>query len=228
MKEVEVIIPWFPALADADREAAFGWVMARWTALGFCVAVAQCPAKRFCKAEAVAAALKRSRASWLILADADVVPPVKINYSLDKVRHDDEPWAKPYTQVYRLNRESSSKWYQGIHVDLEDIQNLTQTPNIGVPGGGIVILSREKYDQVPLDKRFVGWGGEDESWGYALHTIFGPPWISMSNLIHLWHEPQERMTRQKGSLENEALRSRYLKAISKVDKMQALVNEGKE
>lgn len=227
MREVEVIIPWFSKLADSDREAALAWVLARWTALGFPVAVARCPLERFCKARAVDMALRSSRASWLILADADVAPPAGIGKAVAKVRWDCEPWAKPFTNVVRLNRESSQKWFQGSHVDLEEILNLTQKPTIGVPGGGMVIISRENYEQVPLDKRFVGWGGEDESWGFALHTILGPPWTAMADLIHFYHEPQERMTRQKGSLENDALRSRYLQAISKVDKMQALVNESK-
>ena len=225
--EVEVIIPWFTKLANPDREAALAWVGARWTVLGYRCRLARSPSERFCKAEAVGMALRTSRASWLIVADADVAPPAGIDRAVERCRWDCEPWVKPFTHVIRLNKESSQKWYQGKHVDLEDVQNLTQKPNIGVPGGGIVIISRENYDKVPLDKRFVGWGGEDESWGFALHTILGPPYIEMPDLIHFYHEPQERMTRQKGNLENDALRSRYLKAIAKPDKMQALVDEGK-
>jgi hypothetical protein len=147
--------------------------------------------------------------------------------AIAKVRWDCEPWAKPYTNVYRLNKQSTEDWFDTKHVDLNDIQNLAQTPYIGIPGGGVVVISRENYELVPLDKRFVGWGSEDESWGYALHTILGPPWVGMSNLIHFWHEPQDRLDRKVGNLANEELRKRYLSLVSKTEKMQALVNEGK-
>lgn len=228
MKDVEVIIPWFSALEDEDRSRALAWCCHRWTALGYGPpALARSSAKRFCKADAVSAAVRSSDASWLVVADADVQPPADMDRALAAVRWDGHPWAKPYTNVYRLNKQATNDWFQCKHVELFDIQNLAQEPYIGIPGGGVVVISRENYLQVPLDKRFVGWGGEDASWGYALHTILGPPWVGMSNLIHFWHLPQERLDRRTGNTDNEELRKRYLFSVSKADKMQALVNEGK-
>lgn len=228
MSDVEIIIPWFPALATPERTRALEWNLYRWAALGHGPpAVSVSPSERFCKADAVRAAVRSSRASCLVVADADVQPPADMATAIAKVRWDCEPWAKPFTNVYRLNKQATEDWFQTKHVDLGNIQNLTQPPYIGIPGGGIVVISRENYELVPLDKRFIGWGGEDESWGYAMHTILGPPWVGMSNLIHLWHEPQERLNRRTGNLANEELRKKYLKLVSKVDKMRALVDEGK-
>lgn len=228
MKDVEIIIPWFTKLSDPDREAALDWCIERWTALGYGPpAVSRSASDRFCKAKAVTAAVESSRASWVVVADADVAPPADMERAIAKVRWDCEPWAKPYTNVYRLNKESTRKWFNKEHVDLDNIHSLAEKPYIGIPGGGVVVISKENYLKVPLDPRFIGWGSEDESWGFALHTILGPPWVGMSNLIHFWHEPQSRLNRQVGNEANRALRSRYMSAISKPDKMQRLVNEGK-
>jgi len=43
-----------------------------------------------------------------------------------------------------------------------------QRPYPGYPGGGITVLPRSTYTEVPLDLRYEGWGQEDESWAHAL------------------------------------------------------------
>lgn len=225
---VDVIIPWFEAMATPERYEALAYVHGAWqNKLGVSPTVSVCLSERFCKAEAVMPAVEASRASVVVVADADVVPTVDVPTAVADVWSGRELWARPYTEVFRLNAGPTYEYMMGNPVDLENIFNLTQKPYIGVPGGGIVVISRHNYLKIPLDKRFKGWGGEDESWGLALWTLLGAPWIGMSNLIHLYHEPQERLTRQIGNEANELLRHRYHACISKPDRMQALVNESK-
>jgi hypothetical protein len=51
-----------------------------------------------------------------------------------------------------------------------------------------------------MDHRFVGWGQEDQAWAIALKCLFGNPWRSQNGpLWHMWHPPQDRMSREKGS-----------------------------
>jgi hypothetical protein len=81
----------------------------------------------------------------------------------------------------------------------------------GLEGGGMVVLPRTTYERVPLDTRFHGFGGDDVSWALALNLLAGtPPRRSPEDLWHLWHPPQDRLTRAMGSAENLALYSRYL------------------
>jgi hypothetical protein len=100
---------------------------------------------------------------------------------------------------------------------------LQQRPYLGVPGGGIMVLSRETYEQVPLDWRFKGWGQEDEAWGAALAAVAGKGWRGTEPLYHLWHPPQPRQNRAIGSDESRHLRNLYLKARRFPDEMEALL-----
>ena len=78
-----------------------------------------------------------------------------------------------------------------------------------------------------MDKRFIGWGQEDVAFALALHTLAGPAWLGDSDLIHLWHPPQARLTRRKGSVESWALFRRYQSAKRDPLKMRELLKEAR-
>lgn len=221
--DFEVIIPWFPSLASPARAVALRYVRSRYLASGFAVAVAVCPSERFCKAEAVVPALERSSASTVAVADADVWAEADgVEVGRQAVLAG-KPWVRPYTDVYRLTEQGTRDYMMnGCKSELE------QKPYQGIYGGGIVIASREALLDVPLDKRFVGWGGEDESWGIALHTLIGPPHFLNNDLVHFWHETPQRVSRQVGSVENNKIRKKYYGAISKPDRMRKIVEDGKQ
>lgn len=103
--------------------------------------------------------------------------------------------------------------------------DLIEPAYLGVEGGGIVILRRETYAECPLDPRFVGWGGEDESWGFALRALYGPPVRVRKPVTHLWHPPANRMTRGYGSLASRELRKRYARARASAALTRALLAE---
>ena len=73
----------------------------------------------------------------------------------------------------------------------------------------MTVLTRGLYEQVPLDRRYVGWGQEDQSHGLALTAIAGRRWRGVAPLWHLWHDPQPRLNAHVGSAESRKLHVRY-------------------
>lgn len=223
--DFEVVIPWFPALATPARSRALAYVLKRYSRAGLPATVAECPAERFSKASAVVPALRRSRASTVAVADADVwAEGDGVELGRQAVLAG-KPWCKPYTLVHRLTEQGTKSYMQ-----FQCKEELEQVPYIGIDGGGIVIGRRQDLLDVPLDKRFEGWGGEDESWGIALSVLLGPCHFLPNDLVHFWHEKPERETRQVGNKKNDALRRKYYskEVLLSKEKMQRLVDCGKD
>lgn len=216
---VSVIIPWAPDVGCRHREAALAWTASKWVATGHEVVVGE-HAGPWCKAAAVADGLARATGDVLVVADADVWT-TGWQAAIDQVVSG-VPWAMPHGKVHRLTHAATQAVLDG-HEPTQGM-NLTQTPYQGWPGGGMVVLRRDVYAQAPLDPRFVGWSGEDESWAHALRTLAGPGWRGTAPLWHLWHPPQERMSRRWGSPEARELAARYVRART-FETMRALVDE---
>lgn len=130
-------------------------------------------------------------------------------------------WSDPIGTEVRPHRTDSSSYDEHAF----GASDLIEPAYLGVEGGGIVVLRRETYAECPLDPRFVGWGGEDESWGFALRALYGPPVRVRKPVIHLWHPPANRMTRGYGSLASRELRKRYARARASPALMRALLAE---
>lgn len=164
-----------------------------------------------------------SNAEIIVMADADVWCD-GIRAAVEAIRGD-ASWAIPHRGVYRLDEKSTADYMDGAALtELE----FTQRPYRGVAGGGIVAARREVFIQTPMDCRFIGWGQEDESWGMALETLNGRPWRGGDRLIHLWHPPQDRLTRRTGSSSSRNLERRYAAANGKPSPMRDLIEEAKD
>lgn len=174
------------------------------------------------KGAAVMPAVSNSSADVVVLADADVWTD-GVHAAVAEVEAG-AAWAIPHRGVFRLTEQATREL-----VLAEPWEHLatTERPYLGVAGGGIVVLPRSLLLQVPLDPRFVGWGGEDESLGIALRTLLGPPWRGKAPLVHLWHPPAPRLSRSRGSRESWALRKRYVKAQNNPGAMRALLEEAR-
>ncbi len=135
------------------------------------------------------------------------------------------PWAVPHIGISRLTEAATAQVLAGIDPDTLEPEALEEPPYRAHPGGGIVVIRRDVYEQVPLDPRFIGWGREDDSWGLALKTLIGRPVHLRGRLWHLWHPPQPRPTRTHGSDDNEALYQRYRAANHAPARMAALIEE---
>lgn len=205
MTGVSVLVPWRPDGGDRDRAWEY---VARWWAAqhpGWQVVTGCCHAGPWVKAEAVADALTRADGDMLVVADADVVCP-----GVGDAAHavaGGAAWAVPHELVFRLTRDATQAVHDGAPLDGR--HDLTQPPYQGYPGGGITVLPRETYRQIPLDPRFTGWGQEDSAWSLALATLTGTRWRGNAPLWHLWHEPQARLNRHVGSKPSQALLVRY-------------------
>lgn len=236
---VRVIVPW---QAGCDqRERIWGWLRARWSQVGWPLTIAERHSEGnadWVKAEAVMPAVSAAAEDILVVADADVWcdgiadAVIRVNSGA--------PWAVPHHLVRRLTPAATDAVLAGAPLG-PDV-GLGERAYKGLPGGGIVVLRRDVALDVPLDPRFVGWGGEDQAWAYALSALYGEPWRGAADLFHLWHPPQkgspprraphltpeQRRAHGIGSRLNEQLRRRYRIARSDPRRMRTVIDEVRE
>lgn len=216
---VSVVVPWRGGCPH--REAAWAFVHRRHEEAGHEVVVGSCGGD-WCKAVAVADAIDQATGDVLVIADADVWCD-ELAAAVEGLG--DRPWAVPHTTVHRLNPKSTAGILGGASFDDVRRGGYAELPYRGRVGGGMVIIRREAWEAVPIDPRFIGWGQEDDSWGLALRTLLGPAPRFGGRLWHLWHPPQKRLSRRRGSDASFALYLRYLAADGKPDAMRALLKE---
>lgn len=209
---VAVIAPWRPG--DAHREAAWDWVR---THLPYEVIEGHCPPGPWVKALAVQDAIDRTDADVLVLHDADVWCP-GLPEALERIT--DRPVVIPHGKVLRLTQQGTQQFISG------ERHPETIEEHRGMAGGGVVILRREVWEQVPMDPRFIGWGQEDSSFAQALTVMTGKICRFSHPLFHLWHPPQPRLNRAVGSVENRALANRYDNATR--PEMEAILTEARD
>lgn len=213
---------------DPERHAAWQFVSLwldthhRWP-----VRVGVVPAADWRKADAVAAALRRvRRGAWpsvLIIHDADVIVAPDALRAAVAIVEAGRAWAVPHQTVLRLNADSTHT-LEGTG-RLPEVPHYTRWPYVGIPGGGITVVRADVYDACPIDRRFVGWGGEDQAWGWALETLFGAPWREAdADLLHLWHPHPAPGAQRNPKMECELLRRQYRSRRGKPDAMRALLD----
>jgi len=178
------------------------------------------------KPRAVNAAVTATTGRVIVVHDADcLVEPAALERAVDAVDRG-ASWAVPHRMVYRLNSDTTSSLYRhGVHVAVGPVsrQDGQRAPYLGVPGGGILVVSRDAWETVGgFDERFEGWGGEDAAFGHALDTLAGPHWRGVAPLWHLYHPRADPGVVYDT---NHALEIRYLHASGKPDEMRALLAE---
>lgn len=222
--QVSVIIPWQPG--DPTREHAKDYVMSWFHNImpsSWQIVLAETDQRPFSKSAALREALKDTFGKIIVVHDADCITP-GLPEAVEMVKGRAR-WAIPHTMVHRLTPEATEAVYQGQHPN-DLLQATHEKPYRGVRTGGSVVLERDLFEECPPDKRFIGWGGEDEAWGYALHIVANHDAPrSKQPLIHLWHNPPERLTRMYGSLESKKLLERYRTASRNRQTMLNLIRE---
>lgn len=215
---VSVVVPF--AGGCAARERALGWVRERFAQEhpAWEVVVGAGDAGAWSKAVAVADGLRRASGDVLAIHDADVWTD-GLAESVDDVVAG-AGWAIPHRHVHRLDQASTARFFAGERDGLR----LERPPYWGKRGGGVVVLPRETYEQVPLDPRFVGWGPEDISWGLALSTLVGKPARRRAPLWHFAHPPQPERS-ILGSAPSRALGERYARAQQRTVRMRSIIEE---
>lgn len=233
MADVQVIVPFQGD--DPHRLAALHWVTSRlfarypeWT-----ITMTDLGDGPWSKARAVEPAHRDSTADVVVVHDCDVWAPDRpdgvdpLAAAVDTVVSGRRKWAQPHYTVHRLTEDDSARVIDGTLVDPRQ-GRLERRAYTGTAGGGIVVVSREVYERVPLDPRFEGWGHEDASWARALSTMVGPRGCAHGELFHLWHPPQQPRDQVNGSAGSVALRQRYVGAQGRFDPMHALLGEARE
>lgn len=207
MPDVDVLIPW--RTDEGPRAEALYRLLIPWlnrkVMNGWYPVLVVAPDGPWSKGATLARA-SCVLSSIVVVHDADVLCE-GLPDAIEAVRGG-AAWAIPHGDVIRLASDGS-----------------VEEKHPGLAGGGIVVLTRKTFDECPMDPRFEGWGGEDESWACALTTLYGPPWRGDADLIHQWHPPAPRVSRRYGNRANEALRQRYLHANGHPDLMRRLVTE---
>lgn len=183
--------------------------------------LAPAPEGPWCKAGAVMPAVESSSADIIAVVDADVWTD-GLKRAIDAVDSGLAIWSMPHRKVLRLDEAATAAFMAG-----ETPTSFTQRPYEGVWGGGIVVGRGEALLDACLDERFVGWGQEDAAWALALQALHGDGWRGDADLIHFFHPPQERLSRQKGSREGWNLYLRYRRARRDPAAMRALLEEAR-
>ncbi len=211
-KGVSVLIPF--ASDDPDRLSAFRYVCDHYRKLGYEVCTGTCEGQ-WSKGAAVLDAYRKASHDVLVVADADCfVSEAHLAKAVLEAQR--RGWAVPHSRIWRLGRLDTKRILGGA----------APRPHVGhqslVLGGGTVVLTREAFETVGgIDPRFFGWGGEDISFGWALETLAGRPYLGQGNLFHLWHTPEER----KGLPASDVLAGRYRRARNSPEEMRAIIEE---
>jgi hypothetical protein len=220
-QSVSVIIPW--RAGCPHREASRQYIGERFAAEypSWQVVDADCTDEMWNKAEAIIDGTRRSFGDIVVVHDADVWCD-DLSPAVETVKNG-AAWAMPYRELHRLTPDATAEVLSGS-ASIDDVAHRVAEPVYrGVDGGGLLVVRRKHVESVPPDVRFRGWGGEDEAWAWALSTLVGPMWRGKARLIHFWHPPQQRRSRNVGSVENEALWNQYRLARGKRDRMDRLV-----
>lgn len=216
MPDVAVVVPWRGGCEY--RERAWAWLRPRYQ---WPVIEAPAPPGPWVKALAAMPAVTAAPpGAIVVVADADVWTD-GLRDAIQAVQ-DGAGWAIPHWTVHRLAETATDAMLAGG--DWRG-QPLARRAYQGLAGGGVVVALRETLLQVPLDPRFIGWGQEDQSHAIALTTLAGAPWRGTADLTHLWHPPQPRLSRSRGSEESWRLRRRYLQARHDPAAMRRLLTE---
>lgn len=227
---VSVLVPFTPG-SCAHRDRSWDWVRTR---LESCfpdwqIVVGTCPGT-WSKGVALADAASRADGDVLVMHDADVFTSIEsLAESVEQVQAG-APWSVPHMLVHRLTPKASEQ------VLASDPKKATAADRArrevvryrypGQPGGGIAVLTRSAWDQVPVDPRFLGWGGEDEAWGIALDATIGRHHRGQAPLLHLWHPLQPTHAHNRAVLPStQELVDRYKATQGRPDEVARILQE---
>lgn len=223
---VGIVIP--TRAGDEWRARALDWTLEFYARNhpGWPVVLGELPdGAEWSKGAAVAAGVEAlDGVDVIVLADADsVITNIdELSRAVDLVETGRRSWVVPHRLVYRLREVETERLY-GDPTHRPRTRSVCRTPYVGPAGGGITVVSAEAFGTVNgIDRRFLGWGGEDIAFGWALETLVHPVERLDGRLVHLWHpHPAPNL---RGSLESEALVADYREARGFPRRMAAVIH----
>ncbi len=222
---VSIIVP-RGAEDSPERLAAWRWIRARYQALypDWQVIEGFSERRHFCKGEAVEQAVEQARGAILVIADADsIVPAIALRDAVRDVEAG-APWVMPHKKVHRLSQAQTLRYLAAPpETDMAPpSDDLARPAYNGLPGGGIVVVSRPDYQAtggIPRD--FRGWGAEDEALAVILDTLLGQHRRYEYPLTHLWHPPA--LHRREAHTSNRPLLQHFRAAAGDKQRMYDLI-----
>ncbi len=220
---VDLIVPYLPDGGLRDKN--FHYLTSLWEeyypSLNICVGSPR--GDMWNKAQALDEAVSKARAKTLIVADADVwCTPTQL---VQAVAYVDQRggWAIPHQKVVRLDEGTSAAWTP----DYKGKIKCDRAPYVGVPGGGLFVIRREDYLDVPMDPRFRGHSGQDIAWAHSADTLISRHMRFFGRLIHLWHPQQPTKGDPAFSKPNFRLMNEYARARGNRTHMRRLVDSAR-
>lgn len=169
-------------------------------------------------------AYRKSTKDIIVIADSDIVyDPNLLKESITYVNSGQ--WVIPFSRILGLSKETSQLLLQQPNEWPLAVKTEAAAEPATAFVGGFNVLGREAYEKVGgYDERFVGWGGEDEAFAYALDTLIGHHIRLEGEMVHLWH-PFVGPDGNPNYDSNYALYLHYLQARGNQKEMQLLVQE---
>lgn len=226
LNNVSVLIPF--RSDHGPREKAFQWVLKFYEKVipNAQICIGDCDTHLFSKSKAVNNAAKKATRDIFIIADADMIyNPKLITRSILLLKNN--AWVIPYTRVIDISQKSTESLLATepvwpITMKIESTKRRTRT------FGGVNVVSRRNFEKIGgWDERFIGWGGADDAFCFAMDTMCGKHTRLEMDLFHLWHEP----LKAKGNPNynsNFALVQQYYRAYGKVKVMEQIINRRKK
>lgn len=221
MTDVQIVVPF--GGDDPQRTKLRDWIVDRYRRLHpkWPVTIAMCDGE-WSKGKAVNPVVAGLDPDVVVVADADsFVDPNLLIEAVEVAQRCG--WAYPHGTTHRICEPDTERLLAGEDVSEPAVH---VRPTNAVPGGGIVVVTREAWATVKgLDANFVGWGGEDQAFGMILEGLVGatvtPP---RSNILwHLWH-PEAPNWRNPSQATQERFH-RYLAARRRPAHFRDLIGE---
>ena len=223
-----VIVPW--RTDNGWRQTLWDWNKARWQAFFPEAEIIEADSGQepFSRGESRNRAVSRATNDLLVIADADTIAnPPAITTALELAEKGQ--WVIPYSEdrYYNLNAETT-------HIVIQSFRPQATFPE-PMPGcwdhkitswAGMIVLHRNAFDAVGgYDKRFKGWGYEDNDFRLALDAIWSPHVRVDGFVAHLWHPVGESDAFGQPHIgANRALHVQYEHSAGNPARMRKLIN----
>lgn len=177
------------------RDLAFKWINKFYKSampnVELCIGVSNGDA--FNRSQGMNTAAQKATRDIFVIADGDIIfNPIVIIDAIKLLK--DNAWVIPFHhhKIINLSPQNTEKVLKSkpkwpLRVEVRDFTIEKRDMNFA---GKLNVITRSNFTRVGgFDKRFVGYGWEDNAFQDAVSTICGPHKRLDRELFHLWHSP---------------------------------------
>ncbi|MFI8686184.1 galactosyltransferase-related protein [Rossellomorea sp. NPDC077527] len=183
----------------------------------------------YSKSAAINKAVKQAKTELIAIIDADILCPKETMVSGLKLLGI-YPLILPYNKVIDLSQHLSQLIYEKPHISLihSKLHGKDRLGKKAIPVGGINLIKKSCFLKIKgFDERFIGWGGEDDSFVAASDTICGSHKRLNGCIYHLWH-PSEKGKGNPYYSKNHLITEEYFNAYNKKEEMMNILSKRKD